>query len=67
MVKELGCQIVTQKTGSEVGCSTKQIGEEWRIIHRPFQLPQTAIFCIAMDSEKDCSFAAGIKKNVSEV
>ena len=36
MVKELGCQIVTQKTGSEVGWSTKQIGEEWRTFHRFF-------------------------------
>ena len=63
MVKELGCQIVTQKTGSEVGWSTKQIGEEWRTFHRPFLIPQTAIFCIAMDAKKHSSFAAKIKRS----
>ena len=32
--------------------------------HRPFLIPQTAIFCIAMDAKKHSSFAAKIKKGV---
>ena len=36
LVKELGCQIVTQKQGSDAGFSTKQIGAEWRTFHRLF-------------------------------
>jgi hypothetical protein len=63
-VKELGCQIVTQKQGSDAGFSTKQIGAEWRTSHRPFLIPQTAIFCIAMDAKRNSSFAAKIKKGV---
>ena len=35
-MKELGCQIVTQKQGSDAGFSTKQIGAEWRTFHRLF-------------------------------
>ena len=36
MAKELGCQIVTQKLGSDAGLSTTQIGVEWSIFHRLF-------------------------------
>ena len=36
LVKELGCQIVTQKLGSDAGLSTTQIGVEWSIFHRLF-------------------------------
>jgi len=40
LVKELGCQIVTQKMGSEAGenpKTTMQIGTEWRTLHHPFK------------------------------
>ena len=42
---------------------TTQNGEECRTFHRPFLIPQTAIFCIAMDAKKHSSFAAKIKRS----
>jgi hypothetical protein len=32
------------------------------LVHYPFIIPQTAIFCIATEPGKDSSFAAGIRK-----
>ena len=43
---------------------TTQNGEECRTFHRPFLIPQTATFCIAMDAKRNSSFAAKIKKGV---
>ena len=34
------------------------------LVHYPFLIPQTAIFCIAMDAKRNSSFAAKIKKGV---
>jgi hypothetical protein len=53
LVKELGCQIVTQELDSVAGWISKmttQIGAEWCTFHRQFLIPQTAIFCMAMDA-----------------
>ena len=52
MVKELGCQIVTQNWTLRLVKNPKtatQIGAEW-IFHRSFLIPQTATFCIAIDT-----------------
>ena len=43
---------------------TTQIRAEHSTFHRPFLIPQTATFCIAMDNPKDSSFAAKIKNGV---
>ena len=70
-MKELGCQIVTQKKGSEAGkTSQNDNANRGRMMHlsphvlRPFLIPQTATFCIAMDAKRNSSFAAKIKKGV---
>ena len=62
LVKELGLQIVTQFMTLGTRKVPLQNSEEWRTFHRPFLIPQTAIFCIAMDAKKHSSFAAKIKK-----
>ena len=40
----------------------KQNRAERSTFHRPFLIPQTATFCIAMDAKRNSSFAAKIKK-----
>ena len=64
MVKEIGFQIVTQFMTLGTRKVPLQNSEEWRTFHRPFLIPQTAIFCIAMDAKRNSSFAAKIKKGV---
>jgi len=50
LVKEIGCQIVTQFIPLDTSKETLQNGAKWRTSHRPFLIPQTATFCIAMDA-----------------
>ena len=42
----------------------KQNRAERSTFHRPFLIPQTATFCIAMDAKRNSSFAARIKNGV---
>ena len=42
----------------------KQNRAERSTFHRPFLIPQTATFCIAMDAKRNSSFAAKIKNGV---
>ena len=69
-MKKLGCQIVTRKLASEAGkTSQNDNANRGRMMHlsphvlRPFLIPQTATFCIAMDAKRNSSFAAKIKKS----
>ena len=61
LVKELGFLFVTQFMSLEPSKITTQNGEEWGTFHHKFLIPQTAIFCIAMDAKRKSSFAARIK------
>ena len=63
LVKELGFLFVTQFMSLEPSKVTTQNGEEWGTFHRQFLIPQTAIFCIAVDTKRNSSFAAQIKKS----
>ena len=63
-MKELGFLFVTQFMSLEPSKVSTQNGEEWCTFHRQFLIPQTAIFCIAMDAKRNSSFAAKIKKGV---
>ena len=67
MVKELGCQIVTQNLDFRTGWTSFIDNANWGKmahfsppLHSSFLIPQTAIFCIATEPGKDSSFAAGI-------
>jgi len=63
-VNELGFLFVTQFMPLEPSKVTTQNGGEWGTFHRPFLIPQTAIFCIAMDAKRNSSFAAKNKNGV---
>ncbi|MBQ3699367.1 MAG: hypothetical protein II886_05600 [Prevotella sp.] len=66
-MKELGFLFVTQFMSLEPGKVTTQNGEEWGTFHRQFLIPQTATFCIAMNANRNSSFAAKIKKGVKNM
>ena len=77
MVKELGCQIVTQILVLEAGFNNwlRKSGQNSAPLtarwypprdtqsRGPSLIPQTATFCIAMDAKKHSSFAAKIKRS----